>query len=237
MLKSLPDTRIPLARWFGEQPNSPWLAAEKACCAQLLRHAVAGHTVQFELTSDAPEFLSVSPAVFRHWIQVGVDGSCHGACQGRADELPLLSNSVQTLVSHHSHEIGRHFDSRLGEWSRVLAANGTIVLICFNAMGRTCDAPFTGTQRLRPDQLSMKLRGVGLVPQRTRAVLLPIQSRIDQVLERIHYAWPLAESWVAGLAAGYIMSARKSDSGAMNVNLKKLQLEQIKHGVRGTAAG
>ena len=147
-----------------------------------------------------------------------------------------MSNSVQLLVSHHSHEMGRQLDSRLSEWSRVLAPNGTIVLVSFNALGRAFDAPFDGMQRLRPDQLSKRRRGVGLVPQRSRAVILP-GSRIDRALERVQNAWPFTESWVAGLASGYVMSARKIDSGAINLNLKHVQLKQIKQRVRGTAPG
>ena len=236
MPRSLADTITPLARWFGEQSSGPWLRAELACFSELLGHTVAGHAVQFELTSNTPEFLSVSPAVFHHRIQLEDDGRISGACQGRADELPLMSNSVQLLVSHHSHEVGRQLDPRLSEWNRVLAANGTIVLVGFNALGRAFDAPFDGIQRLRPDQLSKRLRSFGLVPQRSRAVLLPGR-RIDRALERIQHAWPLTESWVAGLALGYVMSARKIDGGAMNLKLKNLQLKQVKRGVQGTAAG
>lgn len=236
MLKPLADSLTALARWFGTQPNCPWLTAEKVSCAQLLGQTVAGHVVQFELTNEVPEFFSVSPAVFHHRIRVNADGSFDGVCRGRSDELPLSSNSVQLLISHHSHEIGHQLDLRFSEWGRVLAANGMILLVSFNALGRSCDAPFEGLQRLRPDQLSKRLRAVGLTPQRSRAVLLP-QRRIDQVLEHIHGAWSITENWVAGLAVGYVMSARKVDSGAMNMTLNHLQLKQVKHSVQGTAAG
>ena len=237
MPNPLVDKMPPLARWFGEQKNNPLLIAEKACCMLLLGHSVAGHAVQFDLSTDAPEFLSTSPAIFQHRIQVGDDGSLHGACHGRGDELPLASNSVQLLVSHHSHEVGEQLDVRLSELSRVLNANGTIVLVGFNALGRACEAPLDGIQCLRPDQLARKLRGVGLVPQRSRAVLLPAQNRFDRVLDRMQHGWPLSESWVAGLAVAYVMSARKVDNGAINRNFKHLQLKHIKRGVQGTATG
>lgn len=224
----------PLAVWFGELQASRWLAAEKISCAQLSSQLLAGHTVQFELSSRVPDFFSISPAVFQHRIQVDADGGLHGACLGHGDELPLSSNSVQFLVSHHSHELGHRLDSRLSEWNRVLAVSGILILIGFSALGRSCSAPFDGLQRLRPDQLSKKLREVGLAPQRARAVLLP-DSRIDRALERIQSAWPVTESWVAGLAAGYVMSARKLDTAGPDLNVRRLRFGQIKHRVQGTA--
>lgn len=234
--KLLADITTPLAAWFGEHPGSAWLNAEKACFAQLAGQIPAGHAVQFDLHGNTPEFISSSPAVFRHRFQVGSDGGFHGMCQGRLDELPLVSNSVQLLISHHSHEIGGQLDFRFSEWSRVLAANGTIVLFGFSAIGRRCDAPFADLDRLRPGQLSNKLRRVGLVPQRTRSIWVP-GSRMDATLQQIQNRLPFAEDWVAGLAAGYLMSAKKTDNGAINLDLKRLQLKQVKQRVRGTAVG
>ena len=90
--------------------------------------------------------------------------------------------------------------------------------------------------RLRPGQLSRKLRQVGLVPQRTQSILLP-GNRLDAALQKIQNRLPFAENWIAGLAAGYLMSAKKIDNGAMNLDLKRLQLKQVKQHVRGTAVG
>jgi hypothetical protein len=234
--KLLADTTTPLAAWFGEHPENAWLLAEKACYAHLGGQTLAGHTVQFELHGTVPEFISASPAVFQHCFQVGTDGELHGACRGRVDELPLISNSVELLVSHHGHELGDQLDCKLVEWSRVLAGNGTIVLFGFNANGRRCDAPFEGIERLRPGQLARKLRKFGLVPQTTRAILMP-GNRVDAGLQRLHGIWPFTKNWTAGLAVGYLISARKIDNGLMNLDLKRLQLKQVKQRVRGTAAG
>lgn len=234
--KLLADSTTPLSAWFGEHSGSAWLSAERACFAQLAGKIPAGHAVQFDLHGNTPEFIAASPAVFQHRFQVGSDGGFRGACQGRLDELPLVSNSVQLLISHHSHEIGAQLAFWLNEWSRVLAANGTIVLFGFNAIGRRCDAPLADLERLRPGQLSRKLRQVGLVPQPTRSILIP-GNRLDAALQQIQNRLPFTENWIAGLAAGYLMSARKIDNGAINLNLKRLQLKQVKQRVRGTAVG
>jgi SAM-dependent methyltransferase len=226
-----------LGRWFRNRQHSPWLKAEQACCALLLSQTVAGHAIQFELDAEVPEFLPDSPAVFHHRFQLKSDARIDGACRGYADELPLASNSAQLLVSHHSHEFGDRLEARLSEWSRILVANGTLVLLSFNRLRRSSCTPASGLDCLRPDQLSRKLRTVGLVPTRVRAVLSPENSRADRILHELQQAFPVTESGAAALAAGYVMLARKVDAGAGARRVGRMSLKQIEQGVQGTATG
>ena len=80
----------------------------------------------------APGFKLYDHSPINHRVYCADQGSPDVNLVARSDELPLESDSIDTIIAHHSLEFGPNPHSVLREMQRVLAPQGHLLIVGFN---------------------------------------------------------------------------------------------------------
>ena len=126
--------RVQLHSWYREPLGQQLLLQEREILAQLLPGLFGYHLLQL---GDLPgeDILAASRISHRMVLadRKGEDG--HDYLLGRADQLPVASDSLDLVVAPHLLEYERQPHQVLREVERVLIPEGHLVLLCFNPWG------------------------------------------------------------------------------------------------------
>ncbi|MCB1732462.1 MAG: class I SAM-dependent methyltransferase [Halieaceae bacterium] len=123
------DILTELESWYARDSGQHLLRASEAAVADILDTAFGYHLLQIGCTRGHPMFRN-SP--INHRIYVAERGGEGINLLAAADELPLESDSIDTVIAHHSLDFAANPHQVLREIQRVLTPQGQLLVIGIN---------------------------------------------------------------------------------------------------------
>jgi SAM-dependent methyltransferase len=118
-----------LESWYGRDSGEYLLASVRHTLRELLDTSFGYHILQLGSSRGHPLYES-SP--INHRIYMGERAGQGITVVSRADEIPLESDSIDTVIAHHSLEFTSNPHQVLREIQRVLTPQGQLFIIGFN---------------------------------------------------------------------------------------------------------
>jgi SAM-dependent methyltransferase len=118
-----------LAAWYATPRGDYALTAIRRALGPILDLSFGYHLLQVGLVPERSLFCD-SP--INHRILLAPTPYGGAGLLGDVEELPLASDSVDTLIAHHALEFAAHPHQALREMQRVLAPHGHLLVIGFN---------------------------------------------------------------------------------------------------------
>lgn len=118
-----------LETWYQRDSGRYLLDSTRQLLRDCLDTSFGYHLAQVGVTRDQPLYQD-SP--IRHRVYVAATAGHSVGLVAEADELPLASDSVDTLIAHHSLEFTDNPHQVLREMHRVLTPQGHLIIVGFN---------------------------------------------------------------------------------------------------------
>jgi SAM-dependent methyltransferase len=118
-----------LESWYTRDNGQYLLDATRSAVQDRLDRAFGYHILQLGLQGSRP-LCEASP--INHRLVCAARAGAGVALVGRADELPLESDSVDAVIAHHCLEFSPNPHQALREMQRVLTPQGQLLVIGFN---------------------------------------------------------------------------------------------------------
>ncbi len=209
-----------MREWYTSNLGRQLIDTERTLLGSILPDLFGYHLLQIGLLAET-DLLASSRIHHRVVVDpvVGMEVERGGSpLFASTTALPILSNSVDVVVLHHTLEFERHPHQVLREAERVLIPEGNLVLLCFNpgslwgverlVAGWRESPPWCGhffTLTRIKDWL--KLLGFDLVM--TRGYFFRPPLRGTRLMARLQFMERLGERWWPLLGAGFVVVARK----------------------------
>lgn len=209
-----------IEQWFQGERGQRLLNAEQALVKEPLSHCFGYHLLQVSV--DRSRSLSES-------CSTPFKFSCHPQASTRYrsdihcefDQLPIATDSIDTVILHHAHEYVANPHAVLREIQRVLVPRGQLIVIGFNPW--SLFGLYRMIMRLRPNSV---WRNHAVTSRRVVDWLSLLEFRINSVryglpglpLRASQWLRPYADSWLAKcwhrspFGAFYVISATKDVS-------------------------
>ena len=118
-----------LEAWY-QGKNGPYvLAALRSALQPVLDISFGYHILQMGVSRDCPLY---DQSTINHRVYCAEQAGGRVNLVTHSDELPLESDSIDTLIAHHSLEFGPNPHRVLREMQRVLAPQGHMLIVGFN---------------------------------------------------------------------------------------------------------
>lgn len=118
-----------LQAWYGDKNGAYLKASIRKVIAPILDVAFGYHILQIGVAQSLDLFCQ---SRISHRIYISEQPGAGVNLVSRNDELPLESDSIDTVIAHHSLEFGPDPHGVLREIQRVLAPQGHLIVIGFN---------------------------------------------------------------------------------------------------------
>lgn len=123
------DFSVELESWYARENGQYLLRATRLALLDMLDTSFGYHILQLGITNGHPLFES-SPINHRIYARERTGQDIGLLCNSH--ELPLDSDSIDTVIAHHSLEFAANPHQVLREIQRVLTPQGQLLLIGFN---------------------------------------------------------------------------------------------------------
>jgi SAM-dependent methyltransferase len=133
MLTRMRDDVSTLAEWLAGPTGRALLDQERAAMAEALECVFGVQCLQVGAWGPAGMFLDLARTQRRAWLSAGADAA--GAIRSDPASLPIQSDSIDALILPHTLEFADDPHQVLRETERVLAAEGTLVILGFEPLG------------------------------------------------------------------------------------------------------
>jgi len=123
------DILAELESWYARDGGNYLLEQANDAAREMLATSFGYHILQLGVTGSTPLF-EASPISHRLYC---AERPCDGvSLVAHVDELPLESDSVDTVILHHCLEFARHPHQVLREAQRVLTPQGQLLIMAYN---------------------------------------------------------------------------------------------------------
>ena len=214
-----PSTRHQLYRWLSQGPGGLIAEAESRHLERILPDLFGYHLVQ--VGHLGPRDVLAHSRILNRLV-VDIDGSPtpagYPSLRGRADALPIESDSVDVALLPHVLEFETEPHQALREASRIVVPEGHLVVCGLNpfsltglwrlALRRTGNIPWTG-RFLGPNRIKDWLALLGFDILGLDACFMRPPVRNPRLLSRLGYFERAAHPRLPVLAAAYVVHARK----------------------------
>lgn len=124
--------RRPLRGWFAGDLGAAVLEQERAALNDILQDLFGYYLVQIGAVTSA-DLMSASRIRVRIVMDVDLPPLMQGTCvRGRADTVPIGSDSIDVALVHHTLEFAVDPHVILREVERILIPEGHVVIVAFN---------------------------------------------------------------------------------------------------------
>ena len=208
------STAVEAASWLEGPVGQRLLAREEQILAQSLEKVFGFQLLQVGTWGECDRFVRHSKTL-RHSV-LGME-PCDGvAVVGRADELPIASDSVDAVILPHTLE--QHSDPHqvLREVQRVLVCEGRVIITGFSRLstwglrqlGRRGSRAIA--QPLAERRVTDWLRLLGLEPMTSTHYFFTLPIEHEGLLERTAGLEQFGSKWWPFFNGAYALSAKKS---------------------------
>ncbi len=118
-----------LESWYGRKNGQYLLTSIRQSLEPTLDVSFGYHILQMAV---APGYELYDRSPINHRVYCADQRAPNVSLVARADELPLESDSVDTIIAHHSLEFGPNPHNVLREMQRILAPQGHLLIVGFN---------------------------------------------------------------------------------------------------------
>lgn len=230
------DNRQQLAQWFDGALGQELLHAQQQILSDILPDFFGYHALQLGqvIASHLLEASRINHRIVADKQLLAVKGL--SPVLAMPEQLPLATNSMDVVLIHHLLDIAKSPHAVLREASRVVIADGYLIIVGFNpwslwGLWRFCRLPWSNTPWLRRSLSAQRLADwLTLLDFDIVGVeSVYFKPPIEQDTFRHYFAWLEivgAKYWSHG-GASYIILAQKKESCITPIRLRKPLLNMM----------